>query len=336
MPEAAVVKIDPAKFHDSDLLEAAKLLREGNLVVFPTETVYGVGANALDAAAVQRIYSAKGRPPTNPIIVHLGDRRDLAGVTAETSPAAEILASKFWPGPLTLVLPKNSRVPALVTAGAPTIAVRVPAHPVARRLIQLTGVPVAAPSANRSGELSPTRAEHIRAALGERVGLIIDAGPTQVGLESTVLDLTTAPPRLLRPGQITPAQIEAEIGPIVRRQFVANRLDLPMPSPGLLTRHYAPRTRTECVADGSERIEELLSSGLKVGWLAFVAADRPPSLALQIRIMPADANRYATSLYATLHELDQMGLDRIVVDLPPATDEWLAVCDRLMRASAQD
>jgi L-threonylcarbamoyladenylate synthase len=336
MIPTAIIHVDPGNPNDSRLRAAADMLRDGKLVVFPTETVYGIGANALDAKAVERIYLAKGRPPNNPLIVHLGDRKDLVGVTSGVPASAEILTSKFWPGPLTLVLPKNPRIPAIVTAGGPTIAVRIPAHPIARRLIQLAGVPVAAPSANRSGELSPTRAEHVAAGLGGLVDLIIDAGPTQVGLESTVLDLTTDPPRLLRPGQITPAQIEAEIGPIVRREIQENQPNLPLHSPGLLSRHYAPRTRTECVENGRDRINELLNFGYRVGWLAFTPQSRRSSSQLEIRIMPPDSNQYAAALYATLHELDQLGLDRIVVDLPPATDEWLAVRDRLMRASAQE
>jgi L-threonylcarbamoyladenylate synthase len=212
----------------------------------------------------------------------------------------------------------------------------MPAHPVALRLIQLAGVPVAAPSANRSGELSPTTADHAQAGMNGRVDLIIDAGPTQVGLESTVLNLTTTPPQLLRPGKITTAQIEAEIGPIIRRVFPANSPTSPLLSPGMLARHYAPRTPTECSTRGKDRVAELLGSGLRVGWVALQTVNPTPRPELQVRTLPNDPAEYGVRLYATLHELDQLGLDRIVVDLPPESEEWLAARDRLRRASAQD
>jgi L-threonylcarbamoyladenylate synthase len=336
MINTILARVKPDAIDEGKLAEAADLLRQGKLVVFPTETVYGIGANAFDADAVQRVFQAKGRPPENPVIVHIGNRSDVDSVVSEWPAAAQRLADKFWPGPLTLVLPKKAAIPPIVTAGSPTVAVRMPAHPVALRLIQLAGVPVAAPSANRSGELSPTTAEHALAAMNGRVDLIIDAGPTQVGLESTVLNLCSTPPQLLRPGMISPAQLEAEIGPIVRRESLASSLTSPVLSPGMLPRHYAPRTATECAATGKARVEELLRSGAAIGWVTFQADGWTSNALLHVRTMPKDPAEYGARLYATLHELDQLGLSRIVVDLPPQAEEWLAVRDRLMRASAQD
>lgn len=331
-----VIRLPLATINDSELEKAVELLRHGKLVAFPTETVYGLGANAFNAEAVERIFQAKGRPANNPVIVHIGNQSDVARVVSHWPKNAEVLAAKFWPGPLTLVLPKGPEIPQIVTAGSPNVAVRMPAHPVALRLIQLAGVPVAAPSANRFGELSPTTAEHVLAGMDGRVDLIIDAGPTQVGLESTVLDLTSTPPQLLRPGHISPAQIEAEIGPIVRREFSAATPESPLPSPGLLVRHYAPRTRTECLNDGSNRVDELLKAGFRVGWITLRSSIPISEPALTARVLPANAAEYGARLYATLHDLDQLGLDRIVIDLLPASEEWLAVRDRLARASAQD
>lgn len=336
MINTVLIQLDPEKNNDAVLDNAANLLRQGKLVVFPTETVYGIGANALDAAAVERIFRAKGRPAYNPVIVHIGNRTDVSRVVSDWPASAQILADKFWPGPLTLVLPKHSEIPAVVTAGGPTVAVRMPAHPIALRLIQLAGVPLAAPSANRFGELSPTTAQHALAGMNGRVDLILDAGPTQVGLESTVLNLASTPPELLRPGHITPAQIEAEIGPIIRREISISPVEQPLPSPGMLARHYAPRTLTECVKNGQERVSELLKMGLRIGWVTYRRIDQSSSAALQVRKMPTDPASYAARLYATLHELDQLELDRIVIDLPPDEDDWLAVRDRLVRASVHD
>ncbi len=338
MIRTPIIRVDPRLPDEAVLERAASILRGGGLVVFPTETVYGLGANALDAAAVARIFQAKGRPQNNPLIVHVTDATDSSRVVSHWPKSAQLLAAKFWPGPLTLVLPKHPNLPAIVTAGAPTVALRVPAHEIARRLIQLAGTPIAAPSANRSSELSPTTAEHVLAGLDGRVDLILDAGPAQVGLESTVLDLTTSPPRLLRPGQITPAQLEAIIGAIVRRDFNQAVPDAPLPSPGRLAKHYAPRTSMECL-DGNEnacRVEELLQQGLRVGWITLKPAFDAARSNLVVRPMPIEPAAYAAQLYAALHELDGLALDRIVVDLPPDTDEWLAVRDRIMRASAQD
>jgi L-threonylcarbamoyladenylate synthase len=318
---------------DADAISrAAAVLRGGGLVAFPTETVYGLGANALDAAAVARIFAAKGRPSNNPLIVHVADAADVARVAASWPDAAARLAERFWPGPLTLVLPKRPDLPDAVTAGGVTVAVRVPAHPVARALIRAAGVPVAAPSANRSGYISPTQAEHVLRGLNGRIDMVLDAGPVPGGIESTVLDLTADPPRLLRPGLVSPAEIEAVIGPIVRPVAKEPPAEGALPSPGMLARHYAPRTPLELAEDGGEaRVEELRRAGLRVGWLTSAEREVP---GVVVAALPDDPEGYAAGLYAALHALDGAGLDRIVAASLPESEEWLAVRDRLRRAAA--
>jgi L-threonylcarbamoyladenylate synthase len=332
-----VLSVDAVEPEPGPIARAAAVLRRGGLVAFPTETVYGLGANALDAAAVERIFAAKGRPASNPLIVHVAAPDDAAGVVAAWPETAARLAERFWPGPLTLVLPKGDTVPDVVTAGGPTVAVRLPAHPVAQALIRAAGVPVAAPSANRSGYISPTCAEHVLRGLDGRIDLVLDSGPVPGGLESTVLDLTTAPPRLLRPGLVTPQQIEEVIGPIARPVTAPSGAEGPLPSPGLLTRHYAPRAIVECVpGNGSDRVAALLREGRLVGWLTF---DEPADNLLtgaNMVLMPPDPAGYAARLYAVLHDLDRAGVERIVVALPPEKEEWLAVRDRLRRAAADE
>jgi L-threonylcarbamoyladenylate synthase len=325
-----VLTIDPANPDPAALRAAAAVVRGGGLVAFPTETVYGLGANALDPASIRLIFAAKGRPPTNPLIVHVADGGMLARVVATWPDPARALAARFWPGPLTVVLPKGEAVPAEVTGGGPTVAVRMPAHPVALGLIREAGVPVAAPSANRSSEVSPTRAEHVRAGLDGRIDLILDGGPTPNGIESTVLDLTKGRPVLLRPGPISVADLEAVVGPVVRwnRSAPAG----PLPSPGLLPRHYAPRTPVELhpAASLAARAAELRAAGERVAVLAVGGEPGAGGVG-----MPADAVGYGAQLYAVLHDLDARGLGRILIELPPDTDEWLAVRDRLTRAAGR-
>ncbi|MBM4071936.1 MAG: threonylcarbamoyl-AMP synthase [Planctomycetes bacterium] len=312
------------------IAQAAETLRAGGLVAFPTETVYGLGANALDARAVAGIFIAKGRPAGNPLIVHVANTQAARVLVADWPGAADLLAKQFWPGPLTLVMKKSALVPDIVTAGGPTVALRVPGHKLALAILDAAGVPVAAPSANRSAQLSPTRAEHVVRDLLGRVDVIVDAGPTAGGLESTVLDLTTTPPRLLRPGLVSPAEIEAIVGPIERRPVAA--LDKqPLRSPGLLERHYSPRTPIECLAgSGVPRVTELTHQGQRIGWLR-LAATGDVVAGVTLVLMPDEPAAYAAMLYAVLHELDAAGLDRIIVELPPRTEPWLAIHDRLGR-----
>jgi L-threonylcarbamoyladenylate synthase len=330
---------------DADVIaRGAKLLRTGKLVAFPTETVYGIGANALSADAVGRIFAAKGRPSNNPVIVHVPDIAAARKLVTAWPEAANRLAHAFWPGPLTLVLPKQDSIPDIVTAGGPTVAVRIPAHPVALALLRAAAIPIAAPSANRSMQLSPTTAEHVRESLDGRIDMIVDGGPTTGGIESTVLSLAGAWPRLLRPGLISPAQIEAVIGPIERSPKLNNpptdpnpKSD-PFPSPGMLARHYAPRAPLEVVEAGESRVRHLLADGRRVGWLTrteagpeFAAAPR-----LVVTQMPDNPEGYASRLYAALHTMDDSGVSIIVVEALPATDDWLALRDRLTRASTKD
>jgi L-threonylcarbamoyladenylate synthase len=295
--------------------EAAALIRAGKLVAFPTETVYGLGANALDAAAVGRIFEVKGRPFTSPLIVHVDSiemARSVAG--AWTSPA-DVLARTYWPGPLTLVIPKDARVPDIVTAGLPTVGVRMPAHPLALELIHAAGVPIAAPSANRFTGLSPTTAEHVRRSLGEAVDCVLDGGATPVGIESTVISLSGAPV-LLRPGTISREEIERLIGPVT----LADAVEGAHPAPGMHARHYSPRTRV------------ILGDPPGEGRGAHLWLTRATSAARSIQ-MPRDAKVYAAALYATLHSLDREGLDWIAIELPPDGPAWEGVRDRLRRAA---
>ena len=326
-----VLAVDADAPQPERVARAAAVLRGGGLVAFPTETVYGLGALALDAVAVGRIFAAKGRPANNPVIVHIADRKQVNQVAAVWPDVADRLARRFWPGPLTLVVPRGAAVPDVTTAGGPTVAVRIPAHALALALLRAVGVPVAAPSANRSSELSPTLAGHVLRGLNGRIDLILDGGPTAGGIESTVLDVSMSPPRLLRPGLIGPAELEAVVGPIQRTMLVQEGEALP--SPGMLPRHYAPRTPLECSSDGLARVGELLRGGRRVGWLTFVSLAEPVMAALVVRVLPADAAGYAAGLYAALHGLDDAGVDRIIVDWPPDAEEWLAVRDRLRRAA---
>jgi L-threonylcarbamoyladenylate synthase len=335
-----VLLVDPAAVSPraEPVTRAAEVLRRGGLVAFPTETVYGLGANARDAAAVARIFEAKGRPANNPLIVHVAGVEDLGPLVRGWPEEAARLAARFWPGPLTLVLPRGPAVPDVVTAGGPTVAVRVPAHPVALALLRAAGAPVAAPSANRSSRLSPTRAEHVLADLDGRIDLVLDGGPCPGGIESTVLDLTVTPPRLLRPGLIEPGALKEVVGPVAHPGTPSGVEAAPLPSPGMLARHYAPRTPLVCVeGDGRELVEALSEGGSRIGWVTWFStggpSDRPLPGVVHMQL-PADPAGYAAGLYHALHRLDRQGLDHLVVALPPDTDEWLGVRDRLRRASA--
>jgi L-threonylcarbamoyladenylate synthase len=329
-----VIRVDASAPDERAIGEGAEVLRRGGLVAFPTETVYGLGANALDLDAAARIFAAKSRPVNNPLIVHTAEVDQARELTLEWPETAARLAARFWPGPLTLVLERGPRLPDAATAGGPTVALRIPAHPVALALLRAVRLPVAAPSANRSSYLSPTRPEHVLRGLDGRIDLLLDAGPTAGGLESTVLDMTSTPPRLLRPGLISPAQIESVIGAIQRSLPLAVSRDQPLPSPGMSSRHYAPRAPLECIeGDASARVKELVGRGVLVGWLALADVTETPHDSSTIFVMPENPSDYASRLYAALHDLDREGVGRIIVSMPPDTEEWLAVRDRLRRAS---
>ncbi len=305
----------------AEIEAAARLLRAGRLVAFPTETVYGLGANALDPEAVARIYAVKGRPPTSPLIVHVSSVDMAQSLVTSWPDLAGELARRFWPGPLTLVLEKQPTIPSLVTAGLTTVGLRMPAHPVALALIKAAGVPLAAPSANRFTQLSPTTADHVRRSLGSDVDLILDGGPCEVGIESTVLSLAGPQPVLLRPGGIARAEIEAVIG------LVTTSGDGPAavhPSPGMHPRHYSPRTRLLLVEAG--KVPEQ-------GKGIYLQYKHPPVRSgIAIVQMPSTPAEYAAALYGKLHQADADGYDWIAVDAPPETPDWEAVQDRLYRA----
>lgn len=302
---------------------AAGILRDGGLVAFPTETVYGLGANALDAGAVARIFEAKDRPHFDPLIVHVAGEAMLKRVVAGVSPRARALADRFWPGPLTLVLPKAAAIPELVTAGLPTVGVRMPAHPVAAALIARAGVPVAAPSANPFGYLSPTQASHVERMLGDRVDMILDGGQTTHGLESTIL-LTDPEPVLLRPGAIPVEELEAVAGPIARELHETGAARL---APGRLSRHYAASTPIRVVAPPEVPLEDRAGAGV-LGW-----REAPPGYeAARVLSPEGDLREAASHLFERLHELDALGLRRIDVEPVPETGLGLAIMDRLRRA----
>lgn len=308
----------------ASIVEAAAVLRRGGLVAFPTETVYGLGGNAADPAAIRRIYEAKGRPSWNPLIVHVAAIEAARELTMRFTPLAEKLAVAFWPGPLTIVLDRAPGVPTEVSAGLPSIAIRIPNQPIARMLLEAARVPVAAPSANRSTELSPTRAEHVSRGLGDAVDVILDGGPTRVGIESTVVDATGELAVILRPGTITRAQIEAVV-PTAAGSSVS---DLHRRSPGQMERHYAPRARLILFEQTDE-----ISSLQSVRTAAVThTLDSIDGVARTVRL-PDDALQYAAELYETLHELDQQGFAQIAVERPPSGDAWEAVRDRLGRAA---
>lgn len=300
---------------------AANLIRDGKLVAFPTETVYGLGANALDAAAIAKIYEVKGRPSTSPLIVHCANTGMAVDLVENWPHEADLLASRFWPGPLTIVLRKKPILPDGLTAGLPTVGLRVPKHPMALALLNVAGVPIAAPSANRFTEISPTTAEHVRQSLGERIDMILDGGPTQVGIESTVISLAQDVPLLLRPGMITQAEIELVLGRTVERVHEAEGAH---PSPGLHERHYSPHTALHLVT--AEQGPPKKGNG------AFLYLTQP-QLAARVVAMPKDAGQYAQRLYDVLHQEDAKRWDWIAVELPPDEPAWAGIRDRLHRAS---
>ena len=312
----------------TEIDRAAEVLRRGGLVAFPTETVYGLGADATNAEAVARLFAAKDRPRFDPVIVHLAAPEDLEPLVTAIPPVARTLIERFWPGPLTLVLPKTESVPDIVTAGRPTVAVRMPDHALALSLIAAAGRPIAAPSANRFGRLSPTRAEHVAEQLGDRVELILDDGPCQVGIESTVLDLAGPGPRLLRPGATTLEALNEIIGPVDVHPGTAQ--DEPLASPGMLPRHYAPRTPLELVDD-----VDRLPPG-RLGLLTLTAARDSDRFEL-VEVLAADGDLVtaAAGFFAALQHLDAAGLDRILAVRFPDNGLGRAINDRLERAAAR-
>jgi L-threonylcarbamoyladenylate synthase len=313
----------------SDIGRAVSVLRSGGLVAFPTETVYGLGADATNAAAVVKIFAAKGRPSTNPLIVHVATATVARRYAACWPEPAEKLAAQFWPGPLSLVVNKAPTIVDTVTAGRPTVGLRVPDHPLALELLRAFDGPIAAPSANRSNHLSPTTAQHVRDELGDRVDLILDGGSCRVGIESTVLDLSADTPTILRPGGVSRQQIEAVIGPVTLFAGAAPA-DQPAASPGQLALHYAPRTPAFRFETSQRRQIDVDLS--KCGLVALSPMDVVEKCG-RIVALSCRPEVYARHLYEVLRELDAMDLAAIFIELPPDQPQWTAVRDRIIRAT---
>ncbi len=327
----------PAQFLAA-VRRAAELLRAGELVALPTETVYGLAANALDAQAVQRIFQVKGRPFHNPLIVHVASVQMAGRCVATWPPFAEKLAAAFWPGPLTLVLPRADHLPPALTAGGPTVGVRWPRHPFIQAVISECGFPLAAPSANPSTRLSPTNAQHVRKYLAGQIPLIIDGGQSQVGIESTVLDLSVAPPRLLRPGMIAEHALLAVTGELALGHGDSAAV---LRSPGQLPKHYAPKAKLLLLSWKDEmHLKEQLAeaSGAQRPKVHLIAHTRIPAGHgfVAVSVIPRDPEAFARAIYAELHRCDEAGAELIVVEALPEAGEWRAIADRLKRATTRD
>ncbi len=306
----------------SEVRRAAEILRRGGLVAFPTETVYGLGADASSAAAVERLYRIKGRPADHPVIVHFASIGEAFLWSRDTPAAARLLAEQFWPGPLTLVLKRSERAQDFITGGQDTVGLRVPSHPVARELLETFGGAIAAPSANRFGRISPTTAAHVREDLGQDVDLVLEGGPSEIGIESTIVDLSTGAPVVLRPGRISAEELRNVVPELARKTADSPR------HPGGMQRHYAPRTPARLVPS-YDLDKEIARLKQKVAVLAFSRPDERVDYWVR---MPPEPAAYARKLYAALRELDTAGCEAIVVEAPPDAAEWAAVRDRLVRA----
>lgn len=325
-----VLPVDPRAPDPAIVREAARVLAEGGLVALPTETVYGLGALGTDAAAVARVFAAKGRPATHALILHVDGVAMARSLVASWPESADRLAASLWPGPLTLILPRSARVPDAVTGGGATVAVRAPSHPVALAVIRALGAPIAAPSANRYQTVSPTRAEHVVRSLGDAVDLVLDAGPAEHGLESTVVDLAGTTPRVLRPGALDLASLRRVLpdvawdGPTVVEAGVRA-------SPGTDLRHYSPAGRVVFVQNARDLERALASRG--PGEVAFVIArELAPGEGTRGRRLPADPAGYGAALYDALHAADEERASLVIVEDVPEGDAWWAVRDRLRRA----
>jgi L-threonylcarbamoyladenylate synthase len=320
----------------SAVRRAAELLRAGEVVALPTETVYGLAANALDEKAVAKIFQIKGRPAHNPIIVHVAGNKMAQDCATTFPPLAENFAKSFWPGPLTLVLPRADKIPDAVTAGGATVGIRWPGHPFIQAVIRECDFPLAAPSANLSNQISPTNAEHVRAQLDGKIPLIVDGGQSQVGIESTVLDLTVSPPKILRPGMIHAESLAAVCGEISNFKFqISNSV---LRSPGLLAKHYSPKAKLLVLnwRDEAELQTQIGNWKLANGNVFVIAHTKIPAgfEAANVSVIPHDAEAFARALYAELHRCDAAGAALIVVEAPPDSPEWSGIADRLRRAAA--
>jgi len=336
---AAPAEILPT--HTPELFEraveqAAASLRKGEVVALPTETVYGLAANALDERAVEKIYEVKGRPAHNPIIVHVSAVAMARECVADWNPPAEKLARAFWPGPLTLVLPRSTRIPDIVAAGGTTVGVRWPSHPFIQAVIQRCGFPLAAPSANPSNQVSPTNAHHVWRSLGNRISLIIDGGQSQVGIESTVLDLAANPPRVLRPGMIDAAILSSLVEGLDSEPHLLPEV---LRSPGLLPKHYSPQgkllnLRWRSDADLRRQLKALQIPAAACHIITYDQIPSPVGLA-RVAVIPHDAEAFARAIYAELHACDAAGAEWIVAERLPNGPEWKGIQDRLSRAASK-
>ena len=305
-----------------EIRRAAEILRAGGLVAFPTETVYGLGADASSEQAVARLYQVKRRPADHPVIVHFASAQSAFGWAIDIPDAARALARKFWPGPLTLILKRSPKARDFVTGAQPSVGLRVPSHPVAHQLLKEFNGAVAAPSANRFGEVSPTTAAHVRADLGKDVDLVLEGGPSEVGIESTIVDLSGRGAVLLRPGHVSRQELESVVGTLGEKSASSVRHS------GGLERHYAPRTAARLVP--THALDKEIAKGkTSVAVLAFSRPDERVDFWLR---MPREPQAYAQRLYAALRELDTAGCEAILVEAPPDAPEWAAVRDRLTRA----
>ena len=334
LERAELLATDTRQLFEAAVRRASELLQAGQLVALPTETVYGLAANALNADAVARIFQVKGRPSNNPIIVHVASLEMAMRCAASWPALAGRVARAFWPGPLTLVLPRSPQIPDIVTAGGPTVGLRWPSHPFIQAVIQRCGFPLAAPSANPSNQISPTNARHVDKLLGDKIPLIVDGGQAQVGIESTVLDVSISPPRVLRPGMIHEQALLTVTGTLAG---VADEAHQILKSPGLLQRHYSPRARLLLLTWKDDRDLVAQTERLKIqrSKTHVIAHTHIPSGKdfSSVSVIPHDAEAFARALYAQFHESDEAGAESIIVEQVPDTQEWRAIADRLTRAA---
>jgi L-threonylcarbamoyladenylate synthase len=317
---------------------AAELLRAGEVVALPTETVYGLAANVLDENAVAKIFQIKGRPANNPIIVHVASNEMAKRCVKNWPELAEKFSKSFWPGPLTLVLPRAEIIPEIVSAGGATVGIRWPSHPFIQAVIRECNFPLAAPSANLSNQISPTNAEHVRVQLAEKIPLIVDGGQSQVGIESTVLDLSVSPPQILRPGMIHTESLAAVCGEVQNSEFRIQNPESTFRSPGLLKKHYSPKAKLLILnwRNDDDLLEQIRNSQFAIRNCFVIAHTKIPAgeSFADVSVMPHDAEAFARALYAELHRCDAAGAELIVVEAPPDSPEWSGIADRLRRAAA--
>ena len=330
-----IKKIDAEQIKDDDFQQAGEILREGGLVAFPTETVYGLGADALNSQAAAKIYAAKGRPSDNPLIVHIADTEDLKRIAAKIPEKAGILAEAFWPGPLTMIFPKTDAVPYGTTGGLDTVAVRMPNHKIALELIRQSGVLIAAPSANTSGRPSPTRAEHVRKDMDGRIDMIIDGGKVGIGIESTIVDMTAEPPMILRPGYITKEMLEEIVPQVTLDPAILHQLKegQTVRSPGMKYQHYSPQAHVILVEGEWQNFAAYAEQNKADGVYALVFDGEETRLSLPCLTYGASGQEQAQQIFSKLRELDDRGAHKVYVRAPKPEGIGLAVYNRLIRAA---